>query len=292
MAEKKPTVKQHYVPQCYLKGFSIDGEHLYRYPLNDLSSGGTYVPIKSVLFKKNLYEFYNENGEFIARNYIENCFTQLEGMFATYLCRILQKAYNPRNYKSNCFFSPEEKSFWLLYSLLQILRSPEVIEHSTAYAKAHLDASEIISANFTKRFLLPFFEDSELNESLPLYALLQKTEDCAICIGHDRHGSLFTSDWPVFGWCETDCGSDFNCLAFPLKSDLAIFFIPRRILPSSLRNAIFDLSDAAVQFLKENIVLVSRDCILSSHKLNKQDLALIRNVENSDDKKRQLNIWN
>lgn len=55
---QKSTIKQHYVPQVYLRGFSQDKKRIYRYDLTNESQ--KLVPISSVCHKKYLYEFKGE----------------------------------------------------------------------------------------------------------------------------------------------------------------------------------------------------------------------------------------
>jgi hypothetical protein len=71
----KPTKKQHYVPQIYLRGFSSDEEFVIR---NELESqcivSSKPVPIQSICREDFLYEIKDSEGSYIALNFIENTF--------------------------------------------------------------------------------------------------------------------------------------------------------------------------------------------------------------------------
>ena len=74
MTKNKPTVKEHYIPQFYLKNFSFDKKNIYQFDILKGKQIENPVLIRKICFEKNLYEFKNEKGEFENRNLIEKSF--------------------------------------------------------------------------------------------------------------------------------------------------------------------------------------------------------------------------
>ena len=136
------TKKQHYIPQVYLRGFSPQykndgGEKLdngkytiYAYDLkkNELSQA---IPIKSICYEEYLYEIRNDEGKIVSENYLENFFRVLEKKFGAYRKKLESKALLEENYEINCFLTQEEKSFWVTYMIIQILRLPSALNAVT-----------------------------------------------------------------------------------------------------------------------------------------------------------------
>ena len=82
MPEKQPTKKQHYVPQTYLRGFSPDSTYIYEYNLKQGKPIPEPVSIESICREKFLYEFRDNDGEFIWINALEEILGDIEGKFA------------------------------------------------------------------------------------------------------------------------------------------------------------------------------------------------------------------
>ena len=98
MKQEQFTKDEHYIPVFYLKQFSPDGDNIYQYDaLNNIVSPDV-VPIKSICYKKNLYEFKNDSGEYVERNIIENSLRDYEAEFANTITRIKANAKNKDNY--------------------------------------------------------------------------------------------------------------------------------------------------------------------------------------------------
>lgn len=86
------TVKEHYVPQFYLKNFADENGLLHIYDLRQ-EKFFTQSP-KNVCYEKNLYETKWENanpelGEFVLHNHIEKNFCKDEADFSKILTQIL-----------------------------------------------------------------------------------------------------------------------------------------------------------------------------------------------------------
>ncbi len=86
------TVKEHYVPQFYLKNFADDNGllHIYDFKKKKIFTQSA----KNICYENNLYETKWENsnpkfGEFVLQNHIENIFCKYEGEFSKVLSKIL-----------------------------------------------------------------------------------------------------------------------------------------------------------------------------------------------------------
>ena len=98
------TRKQHYVPQVYLRGFSEDKIRIWSYVVNPLEDGKC-VPIESICREKYLYEVKDNDGNWLAPNWIEKCLSILERMFAENLRYLQKKVFIKENYQTRCFFN-------------------------------------------------------------------------------------------------------------------------------------------------------------------------------------------
>ena len=129
------TKKQHYIPQVYLRGFSPEYScksneipsskyTIYCYDLTKEVQSYEPVPIKSVCYKNYLYEVTGNEGEIVLPNHLEKFFSAMAKMCREYRHKLERKAFITENYKTNYFLTQEEKSFWITYILIQILRMP------------------------------------------------------------------------------------------------------------------------------------------------------------------------
>ena len=92
--------KNHYVPQFYLRGFSIDEERVFR--LDKHSNAIKHLPIKVVGFQKNLYTYQTIDGE---TKSLEDIFAQMEGL-AAHSIKLLRagKALSPQERADLSYF--------------------------------------------------------------------------------------------------------------------------------------------------------------------------------------------
>ncbi|WP_214019819.1 DUF4238 domain-containing protein [Methanoculleus sp.] len=108
MAENK---RQHFVPQFYLRNFSIDGEHVYVYNLE--SSASFYTQIRTSCQEKY---FYGEGAQ------IEKALAPLENRQAEVLRKITETC-------SISSISPEERILLQSFTLLQYARTKDAKEN-------------------------------------------------------------------------------------------------------------------------------------------------------------------
>ena len=115
MSKNKPTIDEHYIPQCYLKQFSPDGERIYQYDVITGKQSPAPVPIKSICYEKHLYEFRDDNGDFVHRNLIEKAFGIYEGEFATVFRSIQSKSSYEANFNTRSFLTKNEKALLIFF---------------------------------------------------------------------------------------------------------------------------------------------------------------------------------
>lgn len=116
MAQNKPTTDEHYIPQCYLKQFSSDGERIYQYDVLSGKQTPVPVPTKSVCYQKHLYEFRDSSGAFAYRNLIEKSFGIYEGEFAKTFRSIISNPESKPIITHYAFCPRKKKHYWYSFS--------------------------------------------------------------------------------------------------------------------------------------------------------------------------------
>ncbi len=99
----------HYVPQFYLRGFSLDSERIFR--LDKRENIIKHLPITSVGFEKNLYTYKEKNGTIAS---LEPVFLQAEGLAASCI----------RKLKAKENINDQERSDLSFFLSLQMVRTP------------------------------------------------------------------------------------------------------------------------------------------------------------------------
>lgn len=222
------TVKEHYIPQVYLRGFAKDGNNIWFYDFEKKFFPKVPVPTKSVCYEEHLYEVRNSKGEIVLENYLENCLGVLERMFSKYRAKIKRKSYE-ENQKTCCFLTKEEKVFWVTYIMLQILREPEVIT-STEKVCSHFYSgitTENNIKNISRMLCLPLFD--EVKEDGPFMYLVNTLLDGMINMGFvvaiDESESLITSDFPVCVHSSSRNLREIDRVIFPIDSKTCLLLL-------------------------------------------------------------------
>ena len=110
---QKNTIKQHYVPQVYLKGFSQDKKRIYRFDIAHENQITQPVAISSVCYKKDMYELSDEKGKNIATNYIENVLGEFEAQFNFHMTKLKETAYKKSSNRIKFLSDSQENAFWI-----------------------------------------------------------------------------------------------------------------------------------------------------------------------------------
>ena len=293
MGENHITKKQHYVPQVYLRGFSEDKKCLWSYKL-DSTLQEKMVPIQSVCRENYLYEVRGKNGEIIFPNWIERVLAEAEKMFASYLQKLESKAFHKENFKTKCFLRSDEKSFWKVYTAIQMMRSPEVINvaHNTAkeFFGEVLNDSEAYTAAITQ--CLPFFTEVNEEHQNVLFTFLRPLTNMSIAIGVDENETIFTSDNPVYCYSlsrQIAEVEEYDKVILPLTSKLVLILFGNDEKKECDTNRLFPLGFEDLEDIKKSLAYTARSWIFSKRELSTYEKEIIRQVR--IDKQEDETVW-
>ena len=121
------TVKEHYVPQFYLRNFADEKGllHIFDFKQNKYF---TQSP-KNICYENNLYETKWEHatlklGEFVLPNHIEKVFCEYEGEFSKVLTKILNVCCLTQN-PNALILQGNERNIFFRFVINMIVRNPE-----------------------------------------------------------------------------------------------------------------------------------------------------------------------
>ena len=276
---QKTTAKQHYVPQVYLRGFSQDQKRIYRYDLKTNIRTSMPVPISSVCFQKNMYEFTDSKCKVLGVNYIEKCLCEFEASFSQHINELKSHiAHRPDN---NAFFviNSNENAFWFAYTAVQMLRNPLVLstalECSKEFLKEELAAEELKTISIL--LCLPFLKDLIDKEDSPFMYLINSIKNLSIAIGIDKNDRIFTSDNPVY--CYGKDLSRIEKIIFPLSSNIVLFFLSDEYISTFNKILIYDLTDYEINEINLSTSYAAQSCILSKYLLKESEIKQIKQAQ-------------
>lgn len=124
------TVKEHYVPQFYLRNFVDENGllHIYDFKQDKFFKQSS----RNVCYESNLYETKWENahpklGEFVLPNHIEKLFCEYEGEFSKVLTTILHICCSSQN-PNALILQGNERNMFFRFIVNMIVRNPENME--------------------------------------------------------------------------------------------------------------------------------------------------------------------
>ena len=282
----KPTVKEHYVPRVYLRGFSVDyiriyddsnkKHHVYFYDLNKKQQLNIPVITEDLCYKKHLYEIKKKDGKFLAENYLEHFLGIFEDQFGKYRTLLERKAFLSENFRINSFLGLEEKNFWKTYMIMQILRSPKAIQDGSKLAKEMFGdtLSELQARNAAIYGCLPFFRELKPDDSEMqiINYFWDSLSTLTFRIGVDETKSIITSDMPVFIYSPTKTGNDIKKIIFPITSEICLLMYPKNTVPN---NSLMIISDQLRKEIFCNMVACADKMLFSKHLFSKKELKWI-----------------
>lgn len=235
------TVKEHYVPQFYLKNFADENGllHVYDFKQNKFFTQSS----KNICYENNLYETKWDNanpklGEFVLQNHIENIFCKYEYEFSNVLTTILHIC-NPTQNPNALILQGNERNMFFRFIVNMIVRNPENMK---ALALNKLDPDDIDNddvkqirtvldnlgfggtdsiclAAKKKAILTDEFENSFTQKYLESLKRLNYT------FFYARTNSFITSNMPVcVGNDPSIIESDRRCIYLALSPKLAVLF--------------------------------------------------------------------
>ncbi len=273
------TVKQHYVPQVYLRGFSEDKKRVYSFNLRSKKQNKQPVPIKSVCRKNHLYEI-KRDAQIIFENYIEHILSAFEGEFAKHFRTLEEKSQDDKNYRTGSLFSNEEEAFWKGYTAIQLMRSPHTLKAAEiAIVECFGDSiNDDKKRNTAISQCLPFFKELQPNDLNAFSSFLRPIDKMSIAIGVDRTGSLFTSDNPVYCYAPCYDKGEIENIVFPLSSNFALLLFGGEEKKEYDNNRLFLLDQGGIERIKKSVIYVAKDWLFSKSLLSENDFQLIETV--------------
>lgn len=271
MAQNKPTTDQHFIPQCYLNQFSTYKEYIYQYDVLSKKQIPSPVPIKSICYQKNLYEFTDEKGKFIYRNMIEHILVILEGIFADTMRSIRRKAFNKNNFKTSCFLDSGEKNYLAIYMTIQQLRLPWFIDDLENEIKKKyeniLEDSSI--RNLAVLTSLPIYKNLNINEKNILLDYFKLFGEMSYFIGVSNNDCIITSDNPVTLLFD-DSYEHLVEVIFPLSSKMVLYMRPVSQTEIGCKNRLIELTSENIEYINQITIRMSKRWIYSKQPLTKE----------------------
>lgn len=232
------TVKEHFVPQFYLKNFTTEKNLLYVYDL-ERKTFFTQKP-KNICYENNLYETKWENvnpklGNFVLQNDIEKTFCGYESDYANVLTKIL-KVCNPYQNPNALILHGNEKESFFRFVVNLIVRHPHNMEELSlnkidenndkiSQIRSLLDnmgfgGIESLCYAANKKVMLTY----EVENSFP-YACLETLKKLDYTFFYAKKSYFITSDCPVcVGEDPVVDNNDQISIYFVLSPKVAVIF--------------------------------------------------------------------
>lgn len=279
--EENQTHKEHYVPVVYLKGFSKDGKRIHYYDFRNDKATIEPVPIKSILYEKDLYEVRNSEKEIIYANRVEKVLQRLEIRFSTYLKRLQNKVFIPDNYRSNRFFDEDEIEFWITYTIIQLLRTPKVLSTAKEFLVEHLSdaVGEIKAENTALSYCMPFFSEISEDSVTAFNIFVKPLLDMKIEIGVvESNDVLITADYPVYIEAPDWNGGEYRKVIFPLTSKICLFFYGAEEKDLHMGNKLVPITSELFQDVIESMACRCESFIVSENRITVKQVKLFKNA--------------
>lgn len=285
----KPTVHEHYVPKVYLSGFAADNasKRIYRLSLSNISAGCTDVKIESQAFQNNLYEAKNSSGNFIGRNYIENCLHNVETLYGKYRSALFSEIESCKVTNETTYLSHEMRCFLTQFILLQMVRTKSIIQ--AVQTKTAEDLKEYVHPNEAKLLaLFKLFAFFDTDKTTPLVGasmidiMLPWLDNMVLFVGYFSEDVLFTSDNPVYALMEDYNKKEPTEILLPLSPRVVVAFIHRDKVGREYDNQILQLSKEWAKHICECTIIGAKDALYSPHKFELNALKEIERIRNME----------
>ncbi|MBR4732687.1 MAG: DUF4238 domain-containing protein [Lachnospiraceae bacterium] len=280
------TEDEHYVPRMYLREFSYirtkgkkENAFIWQFNLETMKQSDTSVNVKSICFKKNLYELRDKTGEFIARNIIEKTFSRIENEASTVIRSIKEKSQNEKCLNCPTILSDEDKSILIIFMTALQFRDPNTIQMGIeSLQQTNPDMTLNDMRNFTLLNLLPISDIPEWNENTIIRSATDRLCGMFFQIGIAPNDVIISSDRPVIMWPPKE-NEQFNrprAIVFPLTSRLVLYLFPMEDRKYIGNDWFTYLSDDQVKEIQMYVAAGARDWIYSKEPLSKEQIELIK----------------
>lgn len=282
------TVREHVIPQVYLNGFSPEykqqygNKTIYCFNLKSDKQIDIPIPIKSICYEKNVYEVTGSDGNIVFKNHLEKFFGQMEIRFSKYRKKLESKAFNKENYKIISFLESEEKTFWITFIILQILRLPITLNTVKEFIKEYFkeNVTDEQARNFSILSTLPFFKELDVDE--PDAYVINTLCDCmgkmSFCILVDERGRFITSDQPIYIEAEDFPKREFNKLIYPITAQLCLVMTGGDEKKYCPRNVLRPVDDSILEVMFKAMICSSHEKIYLNRKLSGIEKNYIKEV--------------
>jgi hypothetical protein len=281
----KLTENEHFIPRMYLKNFSEvigpDKVFIWQYNLKSMWQTPVSVNVKNVCFKKNLYEIMNEDGTFIAKNWIENIFGKIEKQTGTVIDSIIKKSQKEKCMNCTTVLSENDKSLIILFLTTLLYRDPKTIDEGMSFLiNSNQDIGEREARNFTLMNLLPLGIDSEWDKNTIIRTAVENLSGMAFQIGIANEDVIITSDRPFVFWSpyENELYNRPKAVAFPLTSRLVLYLFPVESVAPLGRNCFFRMREEQVCDIQTNVAVCAKEWIYSRKPLTKEQIERIKDA--------------
>lgn len=273
------TTREHYIPQFYLRNFSEDNKRIYQYRINS-NSPSKLVSIDGICYENNLYEYRNDNGDFVCRNLIENCFSKFEGEFCGIIKSIVSKTSHEENFNTLCFLTSKEKIMLILFVATLIMRNPMVLNAAKETAVEFFNnfdnnISENMMYNLVLDKCLPIYKEFDDTNKNILNILIERLSNMSFQIGVANSTKVFTSDNPVLLSGEY-IDMKIDKVLLPLTSSTILMMKQFKQTKKELRNRMVSLEGSVIKAINDKTIVHCQNWIYSQNEItNKQ----IRHIE-------------
>ena len=255
---------------------------VYFYDIKYKQQSDIAVPIKSISFKKRLYEVTDDAGKIVCPNHLEHVFRGFEGKFSEFRGRLERKAFFEDNYRTNCFLDGEEKRFWLTYILVQMLRDPFLLEEVESAIKEYWkdDVDDIKARNAARALCLPFFGEisSDSPEAMVFNSVLDRMLSMSFSVGVDLSGYLITSDRAYYAQADTMPFEECERIIFPVTSKICLILHGGKKKKRTRKNYLFPIDDTTRKEIFCSIAYAASEKIYANHKLCEDELKMLEMV--------------
>lgn len=272
------TVREHYIPQFYLRNFSSDQKRIYQYEIGS-NKPSKLVPIESVCCVDDLYEFKNDDGEITDRNRIEKAFAVFEGEFHNVISSIVSKARHTENLYTPCFLTQKEKAMLVFFLATSVLRTPTMVDEAQKAALKFFGdtISKQDARNLVLQELFPIYKELNGDDKNALYPTLKWFENMSFHIGVTWWDCLVTCDRPVIVRGNHKVFQPEGVL-FPLTPNLALTMLTIKKTRACNRNKLAYLDGYSINVLNSEIIANCNRWIFSKDEITSEQIKFIEKV--------------
>ena len=254
MEKQNYTIREHYVPQFYLKNFSISthSKEVYSIRVSAPNTKPKKMSIDSICWRKDLYESHI-GAAYYRRNDTEDAFSKCECLADKLVCQIISMTEHKANFNNALILSSEEKTQLFKFITHLFLRNEGIYNYY--YHKGLQVLSPSFSTDwdiYMRAFLKPcvnsllFDPNSICNSSCknhtPFYQFYSHLNrmNFEFLFSHD---SFITSSF-LFGINYTHNSNDDFELWVPLGSHVGVCFTSRSV---KSRNRLYDITNRTTE---------------------------------------------